>query len=270
MTRFSQRKGVTPVRSALQFEGMDDALRNALWNVILNSFGGPLNTRQADRSELWLWTRLWDRFFHMPIDDFPSVPLNRRQFVRLHFFSCNWAEAYDLVEQMSQTANSQGGILGSLSVMFVEECDAAMEREASAYRFVGFEISEMTNEQEITAVEDAMGVTHGAAAEHVSQALVLLSDRKSPDYRNSIKESISAVEAVCQQICGDDNATLGDALGRLEARTSIHPALKQGFSKIYGYTNDADGIRHAMSESTDVGFADAKFFLVACSALLTT
>ena len=40
-------------------------------------------------------------------------------------------------------------------------------------------------------------------------------DRKAPDYRNSIKESISAVEGMCQAINNDANATLGQAIKRL-------------------------------------------------------
>jgi len=37
---------------------------------------------------------------------------------------------------------------------------------------------------------------------------------------------------------------------------------------MYGYTSDEDGIRHAMLEEPDVGFEDAKFMLVACSAFI--
>lgn len=60
----------------------------------------------------------------------------------------------------------------------------------------------------------------------------LLADRKSPDYRNSIKESISAVEAICKLITGSQKATLEDALRQLETKLgSVHPALKDAFRK---------------------------------------
>jgi hypothetical protein len=36
----------------------------------------------------------------------------------------------------------------------------------------------------------------------------MLSDRENPDYRNSIKESISAVEAIVNLINGTDSDTL--------------------------------------------------------------
>jgi len=88
-----------------------------------------------------------------------------------------------------------------------------------------------------------------------------------PNYRNPIKESISAVESLCNLITGRKD-TLGDALKKLEAKVVIHPALKKGFSSIYGYTSDADGIRHGLLEETNLDFEDAKFMLVSCSAFV--
>lgn len=83
-------------------------------------------------------------------------------------------------------------------------------------------------------------------ATHLEQALNLLADRKLLDYKNSIKESISAVEAICQLIASKDKVTLGQALGEIEKKVRIHSALKKAFSNLYGYTSDAEGIRHAL------------------------
>lgn len=47
---------------------------------------------------------------------------------------------------------------------------------------------------------------------HLTKALSLLSDRNKPDYRNSIKESISAVEATCKSLTGI--STLDKALSK--------------------------------------------------------
>jgi hypothetical protein len=67
-----------------------------------------------------------------------------------------------------------------------------------------------------------------------------------PDYRNCVKESISAVESAARQIAGE-GAKLADALAALERKgVTLHPALKKGFLRLYGYTSDDDGIRHAI------------------------
>ena len=94
------------------------------------------------------------------------------------------------------------------------------------------------------------------------------SDRRSPDYRNSIKESISAVESLIRVLATDHCADLGKALSSVEKNVSLHPALKKAFSALYGYTSDEGGIRHALMDQNNVEFEDAKYMLVTCSAFV--
>ena len=152
--------------------------------------------------------------------------------------------------------------------MFIKECNSALERELSAYRFNGKILVPFTSELELSEIKEASN-TSKLYAQHLDQALNLLSDRKAPDYRNSIKESISAVEAMCQLITGNKKAILEDALRQLETKLpSVHPALRDAFRKIYAYSGDADGIRHALKDEPNLGIEDAKFMLVACSAFI--
>lgn len=51
-------------------------------------------------------------------------------------------------------------------------------------------------------------------------------------------------------------------------RHSLHNAFKQGVIKLYGWTSDAGGIRHALIEAPEVDEADARFMLVSCSAVV--
>jgi hypothetical protein len=96
----------------------------------------------------------------------------------------------------------------------------------------------------------------------------LLYDRKMPDYRNSAKESISAVEALCKEISGQDKATLSDAIKTLSKDSKYHPAFLKALDKLYAYTNDSSGIRHSLLDEDVVDFADAKFMLLACSSFV--
>jgi hypothetical protein len=53
----------------------------------------------------------------------------------------------------------------------------------------------------------------------------LFAGRKAPDYRNSIKESISTVEALCNIMVGS-SATLGQTLEKLEDKgVPLHAAI---------------------------------------------
>jgi hypothetical protein len=141
----------------------------------------------------------------------------------------------------------------------------------SAWRIVGKRVTRLTSPQEIKAIEAAqlLAGKYEPVATHISTALKHLSDRRSPDYRNSIKEAISAVESICRIITNDPKTTLGDALKKLEkSGVKLHPSLKIAFDKLYGYTSDQGGIRHSLLDQPSIDFEDAKFMLVSCSAFV--
>ena len=74
------------------------------------------------------------------------------------------------------------------------------------------------------------------------------------------------MEATCRLLTGNASATLGDALKRVQ---NLHPAMSRAFSQLYGYTNDASGIRHSLTDEATITYADAKFMLVTCSAFVS-
>jgi hypothetical protein len=242
---------------------MDNALRNGLWNLMYQSFwqyqpGSGRRARGTFGGDLLC--SLWAYHFDQPIDEAGEFFGGLLGQVKERYMAAQWFDVYDFV----------AFVLNHLAMAhkddFAAQCNRVLETHLSAYRFVGLMLVPITSEEEILAVEQAM--SHGdkfrPITTHLDTALARLGDRPTPDCRNSIKESISAVEAVCQIITGDANATLGKALKLL----GIHPALKQGFSKIYDYTSDASGIRHALSDAPTVDADDAKFFLVSCSAFV--
>jgi hypothetical protein len=60
-------------------------------------------------------------------------------------------------------------------------------RNVSAYRIVDGLITEVTSEAEIQAIQNALDNAETVVNTHLRRALELFSDRKNPDYRNSIK-----------------------------------------------------------------------------------
>ena len=95
-----------------------------------------------------------------------------------------------------------------------------------------------------------------------------MSDRRVPDFRNSIKESISAVETVCRLITESRADTLGAAIKKVSSKAPLHPAFEQALLKLYGFTSDEGGVRHALMEETSLRYSDAKFMLVLCSGFV--
>lgn len=144
------------------------------------------------------------------------------------------------------------------------------EKEYVGYRFVAGKIVPITDKIEMQEIEEACQTPFEGARIQLQKALGFLSDREHPDYKNSIKESISAVESVCKVIANKPKAELGDALKALIAEGyPIQGALKTGILALYGYTCEAGGIRHAERETeSTVTFEEAKFMMVTCSAIV--
>lgn len=153
-----------------------------------------------------------------------------------------------------------------------EKCNQLFEREYVGYRFIGGLISPISNEIEMDTIQESLDGAYSSVDSHIIKALKLLANREHPDYENSIKESISSVEAICEIITGTrgKEATLGNMLKKMEKKgIIIHSALKSAFNILYGYTSDANGIRHA----GDIGgkastFEEAKFMLISCCAFI--
>lgn len=146
-----------------------------------------------------------------------------------------------------------------------------LEEEVSGYRILDKQVVPITNQAELSAIQEAYSTKYDSVNTHITKALTLYADRKTPDYENSIKESISAVEAMCCIITGMSGAqaTLGKAIKKLkESGVHIHSAMENAFSSLYGYTSDENGIRHGGIDFTSAPAEDAKYMLVSCSAFV--
>lgn len=155
--------------------------------------------------------------------------------------------------------------------VFVKQLNQEFERLNFAYRIINNEIVEVSSEEEIITIENVLQSKQKNVRVHLNKALELYAKRPTGDYQNSIKESISAVEAFCREKTGED--TLGKALNKLESSGVIIPKLlKLAFDKLYAYTNQPDtGIRHALmdNEGTYTPTTDeALFMLVSCSSFI--
>jgi AbiJ N-terminal domain 4 len=279
MARFSERIGVVEQPPTLQVQSVNDALRNSLWNLIHSLY-------ESEYKHYWpMVARHVAKFFRkVPVDELPLRDDECRNWLKNYFFSLPWHQVYDFIEfvadnhqQMTQERKDYGyGPESSYHHLSNDQVRAAfnqiLERELSAYRFVARILSPISDETEIReiteATESAARAGLKGATEHIRTALDLLGKKPDPDYRNSIKEAISAVESIAKQISGGKSKGLDAALDALAQKSELHGALKAGFKSLYGFSSDADGIRHAILDEPNVGFAEAKYMIVACSAFV--
>jgi AbiJ N-terminal domain 4 len=269
--KFSERYEHVPVRSVLQIDDVDEALRNRLWNFICTQFfftvppfkGVPTDFLPSQSAALQTFRNVWQNHFKLRTDSIGTSYFDALGKLREHFLGCAWYEVYDLLEFLADSVPAQGRKL-----QFIDPVNEILKAEMAGYRFVSGHIIQITSEEEVAAIERALDLPDSLkpVKQHLRQSLTLLSDKKNPDYRNSIKESISAIESLSKIVAGLPKATLGPALSAVERKTALHPVLKEAFQKLYGYTSDAQGIRHALMDEPNLDVEDAKFMLVSCSA----
>jgi hypothetical protein len=268
-----QRVGARAMPRQIQLETMDEALRASLWNALLPRLGGE--NAHWDRAAAYLAKEL----FKIPVDTVPPYNDKAYQWVRARFFEASWHEAYDLLEFLVNNVDvicnppsAYRSYYSDQRWQLTNEVNDVLERELSGYRFVSGSLVPLSDPTEIAAIEEASqtAVKGGVfgAHQHIAAALRLLGQKPQPDYRNSIKESISAVEATVNVIMSASGNGVAEAVEALAERTEIHGALKAALKQLYGFSSDADGVRHAIMEQTTVGYDEAKFMLVACAAFV--
>jgi len=272
MDLFSYRHGIKKNPDTFQIESISDELRNRLWTCLSNRFfSKPYYLSRVLGGYEWshpehrhVCELIWDQYFKKPIDNLENDGNYANEIIREYFFDAKWDEVYSFVEfceRLNQEIRQNPS--------FSKCINRVLEEEFSGYRLIDAYITSITDKEEIDEINKSLTID-AEIKEHLQTALKFLSDKKNPNYRNSIKESISAVETICKKIENNPNVTLGDALNKIECSGKIkfHGALKAGISKLYGWASGADGIRHAMMDSKVLYQEDARFMLVACSAFV--
>jgi len=262
--KFSERMGYKKPSETIQLTSMSDDLRTGLWNAIYRVYFIPfLQNGWYDHLYVKnnrMFDLLWLEFFNYRIDEIPAYTQQCVDNIQQWFFKCEWIKVYDIVEFIIQYSESDDF---NLIVNYI------LEKHLSGFRVISGILAPISTEQEIETIETAQNVNN-LVKNHLDAALKLLSDKENPDYRNSIKESISAVEALAKIISGDPKATLGTALKSIEKAgdIQIHDALKNGFLSLYGWTSDDEGIRHSLMDEPKLSQEDAIYMLVTCSAFI--
>lgn len=265
--KFSERQGFKDHNDFIQTDSMDESLRNSLWNIIVTTYYD---------SEYNYFEKLTNYVaFHFRksiMDEIPFSDYEKREWLKKYYYNLEWFEVYDLIEFLV----SNHSLITEDSDYETEELinlwNVILERENSGFRFIAGVLTPITNKTEITEVNKTLELTLSLKLQgphnHIKTAIDLLGKKPNPDYRNSIKESISAIESICKIISQENSQGLAGALKVLSEKVNIHGALSKAFLNLYGYTSNADGIRHSLLEESKVGFDEAKYMLVSCSAFM--
>lgn len=265
--------GLSPVKKAIQLDDIDQELKNSLWNALKRNLLDGLEKPEwgAQNSSYRTFALdLWENYFKEQIDEVPLNPFLIEEYIKKYFFEAPWEKVYDFIEFLASPEMD----VHYYSDDFREKVNVVLQREVSGYRFVDRLIAPISSQIELDEIDAALQLGYlytslQGANIHFETALAKLAHRTQPDYRNSIKEALSAVESTVRIITGA--STLGDGLKRLEnSGIVIDKQLKDGFEKHYAYSNNkSSGIRHSIiEEHKSPDFEDAKYMLVTCCAFI--
>ena len=271
----------------LQREGITEKLairiRNAIYEIL------DLYGKKIEKDEYWtnsysqtdytsmILIRMFADTYWITIDSLPEYFNKTMEYIKDWFFKQERHKQYDFIEFIYTYLQSEVNIQqiwyfpkNEWCNKYLHSINRILKSENSAYILLkSWDIVPITEESEIECIQESLEVPYENVKKHIKDAIKLFKEEPK-NYRNSIKESISAVEVMCRELTGMPKATLWDALKHLkESWVEIHPALEKGYSCIYWYTNDEWWIRHGFKmNSIEVTFDDAKYMLVSCSAFI--
>ena len=209
--------------------------------------------------------QIWYVFeLHKPIDEFTSYVVSHIGPLKHLFLQGTYIEVFEFLEFVMQFAGCPSD--------FADTIKEALKRARAAYTVVDKKVIFPTATEEeaksiVRAFESLKGNSFAGARSHLLKAGEELN---KGNYANSIRESIHAVESISRAIV-PGTKKLDKALESLETQGHLHGALKEGFSSIYGFTSDEQGIRHPLlnTDEAEVDQEIAVFMLGACASFVS-
>lgn len=273
--KFSDRIEVTNLNSVIQTNSISDGLRNMLWNSLNVKFFNLVKPADYDSileytGLMELATNLWMYYFKLPLEETPHLRKDFINYIKKYIKTCEWYDVYNFLEFTMDYMTDK-----EMCNNYIEFTNRILKEELSGYRIIDKKCIPITDEIELIeinkAIENTTSNSFEGAKIHIKTALSILSNKQlvaDEKYRNVIKESISAVESICNAISGKKSDGLKNALKVIKSKMYLHPALEEGFKKLYGYTSDANGIRHSLFDAPELDLEDAIYMLVTCSAFV--
>lgn len=271
---FSQREGRAPLPEPMRLEHVSQDCRHLVWLAFDNSIKQELR-RQPDfgyyyyernSSMYHIVSEYTIKVLHWPHDHIKHEPHEHQVLLREEIIEKNYDQVLTLVEFILRHNHCPQQLRKDLENAFKEVPLAYTVQTINCLPTIvprSSEESGATTQQAIETIEQS---GPAGAKTHLHDAVEAINEQR---YADAVRESIHAVESVARTIDPEAGKTLGPALKSLEKEGVLnHRALQDGFSKLYGYTSDENGIRHALLDegAADVDLDEAVFMFGACAS----
>lgn len=270
---FSQREGKAPLPEPMQLDHIPRKFRQLAWKSIEEEIS-RLTDYVSDDFDYHYWTSSFHDItnsYHFDVLEEPHDEIRydaheNSKFVRDNIWNGTYHEVLTLIEYILRDKRCSENLYKNLVDAFDTTPTAYFVGDVNGLPTVMPRPSREAGEATKQAIEAIHESGMDGAATHLRQAAEHINARQ---YADSIADSISAAESAARIIDPKANKTLGPALDSLERVGLLkHPALKEAFKKLYGYTSNEQGILHALldKDSADVGLDEAVFMFGACAS----
>ncbi len=267
---FSQRYGYEPLPEPMRLEDLSGDLRREIWNAIRELLNEDSHSLYSDsyyfgeRTKKFI-ERVIGKFLRQSEDEISTDYSQTMFFFEDLVHKGEFNRVLDLVQIIVNERDETDILTERIKNSFEQYAAYWLNTSHRPFQFYprsSIEQGEATQNAIETIRESGME----GASTHLRQATGHINARRFAD---SVKESIHAVESVARRIDQKAHRTLDPALDSLKGAGILkHPALAEAFKKLYGYTSDEQGIRHALldKETPDVGLDEALFMFGACAS----
>ena len=267
---FSEAQGYEEIPAPLQLKALPGNARTRIWNLLFVHLDSSKATEEFVGG--FRIGHGWDDIFRDAHANFHNLPLDawttefetNRRMLRGYIESKPFNKVFDLIQFVLRHPKCRPEFIRAMKRKFAE-CRLAYTIDAARPPT----ILPAATPEEGKAVVDALSTLRKAGLSGSAAHLRKAAERiNAGDCAGSVRESIHAVESVARQLDPGAEKTLKPALAALEKRGALHPALKDAFSKLYGYTSDEQGVRHALLDraNAQVDRDEAVFMLGACAS----
>ena len=273
---FSQREGKAPLPEPMRLEYISRDFRNLVWLAVDNAIKREMffdrdieqiiDAYEKHDSMYHVVSDYTFKVLHWPHDSIDHRPIKHQELLRKTIIGKRYDFALTLVEFILRHNLCPKQLQKDLKNAFKEVPLAYAVQIINGLPTIVPRFSEESGAATQQAIEAIEQIGPAGAKTHLHDAAEAINEKR---YADAVRESIHAVESVARTIDPNAGKTLGPALTSLEkAGVLNHPSLRDGFKKLYGYTSDKQGIRHALLEegAADVDLDDAVFMFGACAS----
>ena len=269
---FSQREGKEALPDAMKLEHVPRRFRASIWRAIYTSIRHDTALYSRDEYEsnskiMRYISEYQEHILEIYFDDVKRTPSSQSALMKPIVTEGEYHEVLTLVEYLLRVAlkRNDQAFHNGLSRTFEQTPVAYFVDNPTEWPTIYPTQDKISGEVIASALVDIRDGGQAGAQQHLSKAARAINEGR---YEDSIVQSVHSIESVARLIAPEDCKTLGPALDSLERNKILHHrALKDAFSKLYGYTNDKQGLRHPILEdaSNPPDLDEAVFFFGACA-----